>query len=310
MRLLLAALVVVFAAISAWLWIQLGEVQGRTPAVKVSERESCRNSIENLPEPSSVKSPSSAPTPPAPSTSAYAGCTIIAGTSSDPRTNPLLRNNQEYLEARLRFYEAMLNDEYPDLARALKIPDKTAIRLVELRANQQVRGFVAGPEPEDEASQPMFQLEVQQRRDQADAEIASLIGNAKLQQWKDYEKSIGERQQVRLLRLELMDSSEPLDFEKGDQLIDALYEERVRVAKEFESIIAEQEERGEDDPPPERLAEKLADSSAKANKRLLEASKDVLSPSQIEIFRNMLERQQRFQNAMTVMHYTQRQVQE
>jgi hypothetical protein len=224
----------------------------------------------------------------------------------DPRSDPRLLNDPGYRAARLRFYEAMFNDEYPDLARALKISEKMAARLVRMRAEQQSWRFGAGVPPADRAGKQAALLDAQQREALADSEVASLIGTDKMEAWKVYEASIGERQQVKLLRLQLLDASEPLSFDEGESLIRALYESRLQFVKDANAGLIATTAPSGDDPTEEELGAYVAEQSAETNRRLLEAAEEELSPSQLAVFRAMLERQSTFENAMTLMHRAQR----
>lgn len=224
----------------------------------------------------------------------------------DPRSDPRLVNDPGYRAARLRFYEAMFNDEYPDLARALRISEKTATRLVQMRAEQQSWRFGAGVPPVDQAGKAAYELAAQQREALADSEVASLIGSQKMEAWKVYEASIGERQQVKLLRLQLLDASEPLSFDDGESLIRALYESRLQFVKDANAGLIATTAPSGDDPTEEELGAYVAEQSAETNRRLLEAAEGELSPSQLSVFRAMLERQSTFETAMTLMHRAQR----
>jgi hypothetical protein len=224
----------------------------------------------------------------------------------DPRSDPRLLNDPGYRAARLRFYEAMFNDEYPDLARALRISEKTASRLVQMRAEQQSWRFGAGVPAADQAGKQAALLDAQQRETLADSEIASLIGADKMEAWRVYEASIGERQQVKLLRLQLLDASEPLSFDEGESLILALYESRLQFMEDAKAGLIGAMPQGGDDPTEQELGAYLAEQSAETNRRLLKAAEEELSPSQLSMFKAMLERQSTFENAMTLMHRAQR----
>ena len=308
MRALLIGLVIVLAATSAWLWRELNQERQERENLEIQvAQQGDPRLVRNAQSDAAVESsPAARPRQAALEEAQQSGISAIETRIFDPRSNPRLRQDSNYLEARERFYEAMLNDEYPDLARVLRVSEKTATRLIELRAEQRVRKFGAGLPTGDETNQSLFKLEKQQREYEADVEIAALIGQAKLQEWKDYEGSVPERQQVKRLRLELMDSSDPLEFEDGEPLIRALYEVRLQVQQEFNAMIVDTPSGDEDHPSAEALGEKLMRSNEDSNRRMLNASEELLSPSQLKIFRRMLETQQEFENAMTLMHRAQR----
>ncbi len=305
MKAFLAVAVVVLAATTTWLWHRLSEERERhTPelaAVALAQTKTESSASTQTGEPGEVSGTSVSP-----SRLAGSGAALPADAPFDPRSDPRLRNSPTYVAARERFYEAMLNDEYPDLARALKISEKTARQLIRLRANQQSRRFGAGVEPLNEMDKSLFENGAQQRQVEADAEITALIGAEKLEKWKVYESSIGERQLVRQFRLELLDSSEPLDFDRAEILIAALHEATEDRRREAAAMATQATSSYPDDPTSDELKAYLEKNSNEENANVLAAVKDVLTPSQLKMLAAMLDRQAELQNASTVMHTAQR----
>ena len=288
-------LVLALAATTAWLWRAFENERQRSkpPQLQVSqlplERPHSGNSRPEDPATQCAVSASQAQQDQPEATLLLRGPQAF---EDDPR----LLQDPHYRQARLRFYEAIFAEQYPDLARVLNIPEETADRLIELRAEQQLRQFSTLPleaPPLDEASRRSFELEQQQRQYEADAEIAALIGSAKLRQWQEYDATLGERQQVRMLRLELMDSPVPLGSDKAELLVRALYEERLRIEQDAQAMLPDAQS---------RTVENLAEMEAESSRRMLKAADKVLSPDQLRTFRKMLERQQDLQSAIQEKH--------
>ncbi len=274
---ILWVLVLVFCATSVWLWRELRLERSGRPQVEVA-----RSSSSDVPE---VASPAPIEPEPAPNVEQngheyfdekrFKRGLIHSG--DDPR----LRQSAEYMEARRQYLEASFDHRYPDLVRVLKVPKETALRIVELSPEEEMRWFGVWI---DKTSQDSLWLEQQQKAYAADVEIAALVGEAKLEQWKEYEASISERHQIRQFRIELMDSAEPLGSDTAELLIRALHEERQRIEEEARAKSGSA--------PGDDLEEE-----AESERRMLKAAEEVLSSYQFEAFRKMLERQRKAQSA-------------
>jgi len=291
---ILSVLVLVFGATTVWLWRALE--QERSDLAKIEVAQSPKSYASGVPSPAPVEST------PAPAVeqdgheyfekSRFKRGLIFSG--DDPR----LRQIEAYMVARRRYLEASFAERYPDLVRELKVPKETALRIVELSPEEQRRWSGVKIEAKDQRS---FWLEQQQRAYEGDVEIAALVGDAKLQQWKDYQASIWERHQVRQLRLELMDSAEPLGGETAESLIRALYEERQRIEQDARAMSGSTP--GDEHEGPAFIqGQDAVESQAELERRTLKAAGKVLSSYQFEAFRQMLERQQTAESAMDEMH--------
>ncbi len=287
-------LVLVFGATTIWLWRGLELERADRPQVEVVQSPTSYARV--VPSPAPIEST------PAPAMeqddheyfdeSRFKRGLIFSG--DDPR----LRQNEEYMDARRRYLEASFAERYPDLVRVLKVSKETALRIVELSPEEQMRwsGVAVGA-----TDQRSFWLEQQQRAYEGDVAIAALVGEAMLQQWKDYQASIWERHQVRQLRMELMDSVEPLGSDTAESLIRALYEERQRIEQDARAMSGSTP--GDELEGPTFIQSRDAvESQAELERRTLKAAEEVISSYQFEAFRQMLDRQRTAQNAMDEMY--------
>ncbi len=288
---ILSVLVLVFGATTVWLWRALEQERSDLAKIEVAQSPtSCSREVAS----------------PVPIESGPALAVVMDDHRCFDQTrfnrgliysgdDPRLRQNAEYIEARRQHLELRFDETYPDLVRVLGIRRETASRVVELSVEQQLRRSSIRIDATRERD---FWLELQQRTQESDAEIAALIGASKLKQWKDYEGSLSERHQVRALRFQLMDSSEPLESDKAESLIRALHEERQWIEQDArvtrpESFL--------DIGPTLMAPDDAAAFEAESERRTLKAAEKVLSKYQFAAFREMLERQRTAQNAMERM---------
>jgi hypothetical protein len=294
MRVLLMVLVATLGATSAWLW---RELQREREHVEESQAEiALARSDYRRPDaerpgptiPGSVES-QDASHPDYFEQTRFKRGLVFSG--SDPR----LQRNSEYMDARRRYLRAAFAQRYPDLTRVLGVPEETAFRVVELSHEEQLRASSVTVD----ANRPDFWLEQQQQAYESDRAIAALIGETGLGLWKEYEASNWERHQVRALRLELIDSAEPLDGDEAEKLIHALYEERQRFEEEAGALSGPTG--GEPGAPSIAVDQDAAGHEAELERRTLEAAKELLSSYQFETYRDMVVRQRTAQHAMDEM---------
>jgi hypothetical protein len=276
----LSVLVLVFGATSVWLWRAQEQERSDRPQAEVAQSPGSNDRV--------VASP--VPTEPAPAPAVvqdgheYFDQTRFNRGLIQSGDDPRLRQSAEYMEARREYFESNFDANYPDLVRVLGVPIETAYRVVELSVEQQLRESGIRIYKTREGD---FDLELQQKTQQADAEIAALIGESKLRQWKDYEASLSERYQVRQLRFELMDSSDPLESDKAESLIRALHDERQRIEQDLGPAIVD--------------SESDTEFEAESERRSLKAAEKVLSSYQFQAFRKMLEQQRAARSAREQM---------
>lgn len=292
MRWLLAALVIVFAATSGWLWHQLEQERvhasrSQSPVARV-QPASIGVIAPVRPETLPIEAGADENHLELQEQERQLNRAILAGTDARLVKNP------EYMEARRRYHKEAFGQRYPDLTRVLNVSEETALQIVELSHEEQLRDSGVAINLND----PDSLLKLEQKGYESDAAIAALVGQATLQQWKEYEATIGERYDVKELRTKLMDTREPLSFDEGQSLIRALYEERKRIEAEWQ---AAGETTGDFRTPITFLTAENEEVEAMNERRMLKVAKAELSSFQFEVYREMRERQRKTQNALDDM---------
>lgn len=194
----------------------------------------------------------------------------------------------EYRAALRAQHRASMRQIYPDVATAMKLTADQVERLYDLLADQQLRAMQnsVGTEVDGAESQREWQRRIEEQQRQNEAELADVLGAQKAQAWKDYQMSLGARQQVRELRNLLADSSEPLRPDQVEPLVTALAQEDARFSEEVRAGFSQRQR-------PDRLS--LMKQSIEAQLRYYERRRDAAAPYlssvQIAHFDEMIERQ-------------------
>jgi hypothetical protein len=204
----------------------------------------------------------------------------------------MLRDPQ-YREARRALNRAGMASTYIDLPASLGISQDEADKLIDLLTEQDLRRWeesVRDPESEEELRKRALQIDEMQRAN--DAEVAGLLGKAKLAQWKEYQASLGARHQVLQLRTTLSAGPAPLREDQVEPLIAAMYAEQKQVAEALEEYTATLTWSAGQQPVSQSLSnERRVQLSAAANERIHMAAASILSQPQLESLDEMLQRQ-------------------
>jgi len=104
-----------------------------------------------------------------------------------------------------------------------------------------------------------------------------------------------------MLRLELMDTSEPLESDEAESLIRAIHEETLLIERDAKGMMPEPVSGEEREGPTFVVRENLAEFEAESVRRVRKASEKVLSPGQLKTFRRMLEQQREVERTMEQM---------
>ena len=205
---------------------------------------------------------------------------------------PRLLQDAQYREAMRRFRILELTSGHVDLAKVLGISQEKADRLIKLLADRELRYLSKPhPNPRNEEEQRIRQAEIERSQQEGDAEIASLIGEARLSEWKDYQQSLGSRHDVYQLGANLFAIGHPLREDQVEPLIAAIHEERKRVDQKLRDYTAsltwsdgmEVKSHGYRDHRRTELLEA-------ADERIRASASDILSPAQFAVFEDMLRR--------------------
>lgn len=296
MRWLLSLLVVMLAAVAAWSWRELGQERERVSRLQAEVAQPPKV-LACVPAPMALSEIAPARAAEDDSHECFDPMRFKRGLVFSGR-DPRLLQSPEYMEARRRYREASFADKYPDLTRVLGIKEKTAIRLVELSYEEQLKETGVSI---DRSNLREIELEMQQKALESDAAIAALVGDETLQKWKDYQASLWQRHQVRGLRLKLADSPEPLAGDEAELLIRALYEERRRMEEEAKALsgVAEGYSPGG---AVILSGEDTVDFEVASERRAIKVAESVLTPYQSRTFREVVERQRTAQDAMDEMY--------
>ena len=142
-----------------------------------------------------------------------------------------LMEDPEYRAAMRSQQKMMVAQQYPDLSVALNLSPDQADQLLELLADQQTRNMYERPPfrtdgTPDENEMREWQRQAEQRQRQNQEEMRALLGDAGMEQWKDYQGTMGARQQVRQLRSVLDSSGLTLQQDQVQPLVNAIAAEQ------------------------------------------------------------------------------------
>ena len=112
--------------------------------------------------------------------------------------------NPTYRAAQLAYMRLELEQQYPDLAASLNLQPDEADRLLDLLTKQALseREYEMKANDEGQISDEAVAARRrtnEERRRTVEAELAALLGEAKLQEWNQYKNSLGARAQMREL---------------------------------------------------------------------------------------------------------------
>jgi hypothetical protein len=228
-----------------------------------------------------------------------------------------LMEDPEYRAAMRTQQTLMLAQQYPDLAVAMNLAPEQAQQLIELLADQQSRNMFERPPfgPDgapDENAMREWQQQMQQRQRQNQDEVRQLLGDAGVEQWKEYQSTIGARQQVRQLRTLLDSSGLSLRQDQVQPLVNAIAAEQRAAAdvrgypNSFAGVaspgVAPRGQRGQMSTN-DRLTmqEQSLQRTEQYNQRLHDAALPYLSSQQLKRFHDMLNTQVEMQRAQLRM---------
>lgn len=232
----LALLVVVLGATSFWLWRALD---------KERKREESQPAQSEILPPARMTATNGASCaePATPSVTGGAGSTgepaIAEGEVGWSMEESELLRDPAYFAAARRISELELRAGYFDLADALGISMATADRLIELVAEQGLRNMELYERAHESGpGREAWKLERARIQQTREAEIATIIGAAKLDDWLNYVASDRVRHQVRELGAELYAKENPLRGDQAGALVEIIHGERSRAKRELADYSA------------------------------------------------------------------------
>jgi hypothetical protein len=209
-----------------------------------------------------------------------------------------LLQDPEFRDGMTAGLRTALAQAYPDLAKELNLTPEQANRLLDLISKYRLSslGNVLGGGAADAAGRQNLQAAVQENERKRDAEISAMLGDAKYQQWKEYEGSLDARQQVTRLRQTVDTSGQPLSQQQERQLITALAAEQRRQTEQAQVLAQPAGASAARDPL--AMMEENARRAEENNRRNVEVASSYLNPQQLEAYRNQQSSGQRMTSAL------------
>lgn len=207
-----------------------------------------------------------------------------------------LMKDPEYRQAMRTQQRFSLQHLHPDLAGDLNLSQEQADRLLDLLADQQLHGMQSNvpftaDSPLSQAEIAQMQKDMQQRQQNDRAEIAALLGDGGLQQWEDYQNSMGARMRVRQLSSELDGAGVPLREDQRQPLRDALAQfERQALQEAQRTATAPRFDRMT---PLDQVAwqEEQIEHTARSHERARDAVAHILTGEQLAKYQEIQERE-------------------
>ena len=225
-----------------------------------------------------------------------------------------LMQDPEYRDAMRLQNRVNYARSYPGLADELGFGSQQADEFLELLSDQQMRASEAmeplwDMEGRDPASMQEQQRKVQQQAQdlqrKSEAEIAARFGQDKLQQWKEYQSTLGARHQAEQMSSSLAAQDMPLSSDAQKSLIKAMAEVQKAEASEyagnanlFSGFSAKLGASPAGGGLSEEFVERQLESTRKRNQRTLDAISPFLSYEQ----RQSIEREQEAQLKLQRAH--------
>jgi hypothetical protein len=180
---------------------------------------------------------------------------------------------------------ATLQQEYPDLAKALNLSPAEADKLIELIARQRTDlGMEAGLQiagSQDPAARQERARQLAQREQALEAEVAALLGE-RYPKWQEYERTAETRrrsnlasQQANQLRTAISSRNNPLSDAQFEPLAAALAAEQQRIDQESRGLSTQRQM--------QRVTED--------HRRLADVAAVYLNPEQLERYKRHLQQQ-------------------
>lgn len=131
---------------------------------------------------------------------------------------------QKYIRTQMR---ANIRRLYGDVGRELNLTQEQADALINLMAEQQTRGFGDRRQAAlaDPASAQQTWRDLQAKNNQ---EIAALIGQDKMSEWKQFQQTLPQRSEVDVIRQQLDQAGVPLSADQRSELVNVMVEEIQR----------------------------------------------------------------------------------
>jgi hypothetical protein len=226
-----------------------------------------------------------------------------------------LMQDPEYREAMRLQNRNNFARSYPGVADALGLDQQQTDQFFELLADQQMRVTdqlqpMWDLEGKDQATIEEQQRKIQQQaadlQRKSEAEIATRLGQDKLQAWKEYQSTLGVRHQLEQMRTSLASQGMPLSDDVNKAMITAMADAQKAEADEYSAAMNRGAAprvmmMGSGQFTPEMLERQL-EATKKRNQRTLDAIAPYLTYEQRQVIEREQEAQLKLQQAhMRVM---------
>jgi hypothetical protein len=133
-------------------------------------------------------------------------------------------------------FKSMVREQHPDVAGVLRLTPTEETALFDLLAAQQLQRQEANGSRRfaTDAERQALQQNLTVLASQHEQEQAELLGPARYEEYRAYERQVPERQQIRELRSRL-DETNSLNASQSSRLIDAMYQERDSYLQQVKS---------------------------------------------------------------------------
>jgi hypothetical protein len=188
---------------------------------------------------------------------------------------------QRYMRAQMK---ASMRRQYEDIGTALGLSQEQANKLIDVLTDPQSRMIAdARKGPIDRATLMQAAADAKAR---TDAAVAAVIGQDKLPQWEQYQKTMPERMQASMVREELQRMGTPISDDQRVQLVDILIEQhQLNPRPEPQQGL-----------PPEEMFQASTKWQDESDKAFLERARSVLTKEQYEQYRDYAEFQREMRN--------------
>jgi len=201
---------------------------------------------------------------------------------------------------RMQIENALINPIFGDFIKNLGLDEMDAETFRGLLSHRFMIGASAGMKMmnSDKEQREELKQQIEQEEKTVDSMIEEMLGEEKYKEYEEYKDTMGERMALNQFNQQLGISGSSLTKEQKDQLVNAMYEERLNASKSsdyFDAKDADIEDFNDTN------MEKYQNQLQAINNKTLERSKKILDDTQLEkfeLFLINLQRQQEMQLKM------------
>jgi hypothetical protein len=291
--------------VSAYLWQQLrtaresnDQMQDRITQLEIAQQRASRDEPARATTAMALPPVTAAVCPPAPAAMPPAPAAKTAPASAARSLAVSIREllkDPDYREAQRAQMRMTMPQRYPDLAKELGLSPAETDALFDLLARQQVDQMAVTFTTDDSEAvrQETMRAANELARNQQN-ELESQLGPARYQQFKDYQQTLGARQQVSQLRTTLSTAGYPLSDDQAAPLLATLTAEQKRRTEELRARASPTlgDPRGQLD-----FQEQNLKTQEQSNQRVLDAAQSYLTADQLAALKGSLTQQLSLQRA-------------